>query len=333
MSALFTLDYNNIVSGLISQVDLLLNGFVAESYEKLADYLRIPLISLATLYVSFMGISMAFGWIQFSFGAFVKMTLKIGFIMTAALEWSVASEFFINLIQKFINEISDTLVIASPIKIPDADTLDEAMQIILSGFSKIGSVIFNSAGFSNFGAMLDGIIIWIIGYAIVGLALLEIILAKMMLAVLFTFTPLFVLCLFFRPFHGIFDRWLGLIFGAALLQIFVQSVTALGMSLAYLWVGEHLGSQALDIGNFGTLPIIIIGIVCLGMIHKAGQMGLIIGSGLIYLGDSGPASLLVGKTNSNSNSNDPKYQTQKHSSWPNSNNLKNSNSKLAPQFK
>ena len=55
-------------------------------------------------------------------------------------------------------------------------------------------------------------------------------------------------------------------------------MTAFGMGLTALWVTAHeTASSGLAIGSYGTLPIIILGIICIGLVHKAGQLGLHIG--------------------------------------------------------
>lgn len=279
--------YNNLVAGLINEIDLLLGSFVVDNYQKLSDFLSMPLTILATLYIFSMGISMAMGWIIFSIARFTQMAFKIGLIMTLVLQWPVVDEFFIHLIQQLINGLSDTLVIASPYQIPEAENFDEAMQIVLTAFSKIGSIVFESGGLGNLGGYLDGIIIWGVGYLTVGLTLFEIILAKISLSLLFTFTPLIALCLFSKITYPIFDRWLSLIFGMILLQLFVQATSTLCMDLVYAWAAEHSADQAIGIGNYGTLPIIILGLVCIGMIHKAGQIGLLIGSGVAQYSHTG----------------------------------------------
>ena len=143
---------------------------------------------------------------------------------------------------------------------------------------------------SNVGALLDGIILWVFGYLIVGIGLFEIILAKVMLAVLFVFTPLLVLFCYFKPFQSIFDRWLGAIIGFALLQLFVTATLTLALSLAYWWVGLHIGESALHIGSYGTLPIVIVGIICIGLVLKAAHLAQNLG-GIV---SNSAASAMVG---------------------------------------
>ncbi len=283
--------YSYFVIPVLTEIDELLKAFVFQGYEALSSYLKIPVSLLASFYLILTGVAMALGWIKFSMGELTHKILKIGFITTAVLNWSMVSEYFVDLINHSIQEIGDVLVTASPIKIGEAGDLNDAMQLVLTCFTRLGTVLFNSGGFGNFGGYLDGVIIWGFGYILIACALFEIVLAKVMLAILFVLTPLMALAYFFKPFYGLFSRWLGLIFGAALMQIFVQAVAALGMSLSYWWVGSHEATDALKIGNFGTLPIIIICLICIGMIHKAAQMGLYIGSAMQVLISESPLSI------------------------------------------
>lgn len=286
--------YSNLIAPLLTEIDELLNGFVFQGYQSLSNYLAHPLMLLATLYVITIGLRMALGWLKFSMGDLIKQIMIIGFIMTAVLNWSMVSQYLVDLINDGIQEISDSLVGLSPLHLKKAADLNDAMQVVLTSFSKMGTVLFDSGGFGNFGGYLDGILIWGFGYILLACALFEIILAKIMLAILFIFTPLLSLAYFFKSFRGLFNRWLGLILGAALMQIFVQAVVALAMCLCDWWIAAHEATDALKIGNYGTLPIIIICIICIGMIHKAAQMGLHIGSGLHVSLSSGSPLLMAG---------------------------------------
>ena len=46
----------------------------------------------------------------------------------------------------------------------------------------------------------------------------------------------------------------------------------LALSLSYWWIAVKLGAHIVHMGTPGTLPIIIIGIVCIGMMFKAADL-------------------------------------------------------------
>lgn len=282
--------YTNIVANILVEIDMLLHNFVYNGYAALADYLRVPLGIITALYITIFGYSIMMGWVRVSMGNFVKAVLKIGFIYLAVTSWSWVSEYGIGTANGVITRLGDALIGASPVHIPGIGGIDGAMQTTLIQFTKLGSVVFDSGGLSNFGGWLGGIIIWVFGYLIVGIGLFEIILAKVMLAVLFVFTPLLVLFCYFKPFQSIFDRWLGAIIGFALLQLFVTAALTLALSLAYWWIALYIGESALDIGNYGTLPIVIVGIICIGLVWKAAHLAQNLG-GIV---STSAASAMVG---------------------------------------
>lgn len=264
--------YTNIVVRILTEIDMLLNNYVYNGYSALSDYMRIPLGVVAAIYIAILGYGVMMGWVSLKMSNFVKAVLKIGFIYMAVTEWGWVSQNFVGFINNAIGGLGDALISASPIHIPGADGINGAMQIVLIQFTKIGAVVFQTGGFTNFAGWLDGMIIWGFGYLMIGLALFEIILAKVMLAILFVFTPLIVTLCYFKPLQGTFDRWLGAIIGFALLQLFVTAALSLALSLTYWWEATNIGATALHIGNYGTLPVIIVGILCIGLIFKAAEL-------------------------------------------------------------
>ena len=282
--------YQTIVVSTLNEIDLLLRHYIYNGYVAISNYMRIPLGIVATIYLVIFGYGIAMSWVKTSMGNCIKVTLKIALIYAAVTQWSWISEYFVGLINSIIGGLGDALVSASPVHIPGEGGIDGAMQETLIQFTRLGSTIFSGGGLSNWGAYFEGMIIWGFGYALIGIGLFEIILAKVMLAVLFVFTPLMVTLCFFKSLQGTFDRWLGAIVGFSLLQIFVTATLALGLSLAYWWLAAHQVESAAHLGNYGTLPIIIIGVICIGFVLKAAQLAQNLG-GVV---STSAASAMVG---------------------------------------
>lgn len=270
-------DYTTIVVSLLEQIDALLNNFVFNGYAALSDYLRLPLALIATFYLALFGFGMVLGQVKVSTGEFIRAALKIGFIYMAVTQWNFVSEYLVNFVNSAIGELSNALLSACPIQIPGAGGIDGALQVVLIQFTKLGAVLFDTGGIDNLGGFVDGLVVWAMGYAIVGLGVFEIALSKVMLAILCVFAPLMSLSCFFKPFQPIFDRWLGAIVGFALLQWFVVATLTLSMSLAYGWLAAHRNETALQMGNYGTLPVLLVGILCIGFILKAASLAQNVG--------------------------------------------------------
>ena len=275
----------------LTEVDLLLHNYVFNGYNALSDYLKAPLGIIASIYIVLFGYGIVSGFVKMQVSEFMRIVIKIGVIYMVVTQWSFVSEYLVGLINSGISGIGDALIGAAPIHMPGVDGIDGAMQQTLIIFNQLGAKVFDIGGISNIPALIDGAIIFAFGYLIVGVGLLEILLAKIMLAILFVFTPLMALFCFFKPMQNIFDKWLGAIIGFALMQLFVTAALALALSLAYWWTATGFVGHALHLGNPGTLPIIIIGLFCIALIIKAAHLAQNLGG---IMSTSGGGALIGG---------------------------------------
>lgn len=307
--------YDHVVLSVLSEIDELLQDYIFNGYSAISDFLRAPLGVIAAMYLVILGYGVAAGWVKMQVSYFIKVCIRIGLIYMAVTQWSWVSQYFVGAINQAIGGMGDAIIAASPARIPGVDGLDGAMQEVLIEFTKLGSLLFQIGGWTNLGAWLDGILVWAFGYVLIAIALFQIVIAKVLLAILFIFTPLMALCCFFKPFHGVFDRWLGAIVGVALLQLFVTAALTIGLSMGYWWVSEYAGEQALQIGNFGTLPIIIIGIISTGIIFKAAELAYAIG-GLVMVSSGNTmfgsiVGSIIGARMASNRSHSKKHKTEK----------------------
>ena len=68
----------------------------------------------------------------------------------------------------------------------------------------------------------------------------------------------------------------------------------MSLSLAYWWIAAHIGATALGIGNYGTLPIIIIGVICIGLVFKAADLAQNLGGAVTSASGSAMLGGMVG---------------------------------------
>lgn len=264
--------YTTLISTTLAEINALLTNYVYNGYSALSDYLQLPLSIIAAIYIVLLGYAIVMGWVQVRMGNFVKAALKIGWIYTVVGHWAWVSEYIVGFINSAVGELGSALISASPIQVSGADGVNGALQVVLTQFTQLGATLFNTGGVLNVGGWFGGVVVWAFGYGIVGIGFFEWVLAQVMLAILCIFTPLMVLFCFFKPLQPIFDRWLGALIGFALLQLFVTAALALALSLSYGWVSAHAGETALQIGNYGMLPIVIVGILCIGLVLKAASL-------------------------------------------------------------
>ncbi len=259
--------------------DPILNVYVYNGYQTLVDHLELPLGIAVVLSLCLMGISISQGWVKLSMDNFVKWAVRVGLIYSFAMNWSVFSEFIVNGIQGAAGQIGDWLITATPIPLPQfAGTgINGAMQSVLIEFTKIGSWVWAQGGISNLGPLVVASLIWGFGYAMLLIALFEIVLAKMMLAILLTTAPLFISFTLFKPTQPFFDRWLGMIAGYCFLLIFISATIALALNFSQWAIGDVYFTHEKNLTIVGFVPTMLVCFMSIGIILKISHIAQAIG--------------------------------------------------------
>jgi type IV secretion system protein VirB6 len=271
--------YLTIIERLFTELDLLLNNFVFNGYSALANYLKTPLGLSIVLYIILMGLSISQGWVKLAMGNLVKASIKLAFIYMAAMNWGWFSHTVVDSLNKGVGEIGSVLVSATPVPIPHfaGEGINGAMQSVLIEFTDIGNWIWNRGAWNNISPCFTAVLIWGFGYALILVAIFELVLAKIMLAILFSTAPLFISFTLFKTTHGFFDRWFGACVGFTLLMIFVSSMLALALSISQWAIADIYLSHAINVSLVGFVPVMIVGFIGVGILLKASHLAQSIG--------------------------------------------------------
>ena len=271
--------YLTIIERLFTELDLLLNNFVFNGYSALANYLKTPLGLSMVLYIILMGLSISQGWVKLAMGNLVKASIKLAFIYMAAMNWGWFSHTVVDSLNKGVGEIGSVLVSATPVPIPHfaGEGINGAMQSVLIEFTDIGNWIWNRGAWNNISPCFTAVLIWGFGYALILVAIFELVLAKIMLAILFSTAPLFISFTLFKTTHGFFDRWFGACVGFTLLMIFVSSMLALALSISQWAIADIYLSHAINVSLVGFVPVMIVGFIGVGILLKASHLAQSIG--------------------------------------------------------
>lgn len=273
--------YSNVIDQVFSLLDQDLNSYIYNGYNALAGHLQYPLGLAFVLYFTILGLSLSQGWIELSFGVFTKAVIKVGLIYLFAMHWSNFSEYAVHGIQDSAGQIGGWLVNASPISIPGGGTgVNGALQSVLNEVARVGAWVWDRGSISDWGPYFTSMCIWFFGLCSLVIAIIEIILAKLMLAVLFSLAPLFIGFTLFKPTQGMFDRWVGSISGFALFLIMIPAVVTLGLSFVQLVVQDQYATQAANITLVDWIPIMIAGILNLVLILKVSDYAKSIGGSI-----------------------------------------------------
>lgn len=275
-----------------------LNTYVYDGYTDLASHLREPLGIAIVLFIALLGLGIAQGWLTWSLMSFIRATTKIGLIYSFAMNWSYFSKWVVAGIQTSAGEIGDWLVSSTPIHLPQfAGTgIDGAMQSVFIEITKIGSWVWGMGSWHNVGPYITTLIIWGFDYVMLLFGMFEIVLAKIMLAILFSLAPLFIIFTLFKATYNLFDRWLGLLLSYAILLILVSAVLGLVLSFAQWAISDPFTHHAMGFHLIGFVPAMVVGFIGIGILLKTTQLSLMIGSGVVTWSQQGSFARRLGQS-------------------------------------
>ncbi|MDF1654362.1 MAG: type IV secretion system protein [Coxiellaceae bacterium] len=288
-------NYSNAIECIYTELHLLLADYVFDAYGALAAYIKLPLALAITLYICLLGIAITQGWVKLSFSEFGKSALKIALIYMAAINWSWFSENVMALISQGAGHIGAILTSATPLPIPHTpgEGINAAIQLVLTELTKIGMLLWQKGSWHNFGPVFSALLVWGFGYAMLLVSLFELVLAKIMLAVLFATAPLFISFTLFKPTRGFFERWLGACVGYALIMVFVAAMLTLVLTIAQ-WMLEQVYLQhmhGMTVVDF--VPMMLVGFVGVGLILKSAQLAQAIGGTVMMVAVSSNVSASI----------------------------------------
>ncbi|MFN3233799.1 MAG: type IV secretion system protein [Gammaproteobacteria bacterium] len=288
-------NYANWVMKLLSFTDDIINNYVYNGYNTLAEHLRKPLGLAIILYFCVMGVSITNGWLRLSMSNLMKSAFKLSLIYTFAMNWSLFSHYIVGGIETTASQLGSWLVGATPIPLPhySGEGLNAALQAVFIEVTKVGQLFWNIASFRHLPPYFTAIMIWFFGYLGLLFAFLETLLAQIMLAILFTLAPLFIGFTLFKSTHPMFDRWLGMVFGFALFLVFIPAALALTISIVHWSIAGQYANHLVDTSVVAYVPVAVVGILSVLIIKYVTHYALAIGSGVITASGTG-SSMMAG---------------------------------------
>jgi type IV secretion system protein VirB6 len=275
-----------MISALMAEVDTLLKLYMEQCYRGLSQYLLNPATLLATIYLAIQGIRIMFGQLDLDLWVAIKTCLRIGAIFTllGSGGWGYVSEYLYDFLSAASEKLGNLLIKSeSPL---DLGSVFDGLQGVLNQFSAIGEDFFSTGHWMSPLPYIDGLVVWGVGFAITGFGLFQIIVAKVLFSMLIVFLPVLLVFCFFEIFQGLLDRWLGFVIGVFFLQILISVVLAFDLSLSDWWLGSFQISAVTHLSNLSAIPVLILGIISIGLMGKVSTLAYAIGSGVSSLSGS-----------------------------------------------
>lgn len=285
--------YDTVVVSLTSQIDTLMNNFIFNGYNALVEALTKPLAALSLLFIVLAGYGITHGFIQSPLKELYKFSLRLGFIYFFAMNWGNFSAYMVGLFIDGAGHLGATLMKGTHLN-TSSGSITQGLQSVFTEVIKVGTWTIKKASIRHLGPYYTAIMIYISGIAVVLLALFEIVVAKIMLAICLCTAPFFFLFTLFEKTRVFFDRWLGFVVGYSLVLILVSSVVGLCMSLIHWSVAGYMADHAASIDSVGWIPIFIISALSVVCISQSASIAKNIGGACHTTGGSSMALGLMG---------------------------------------
>lgn len=245
------LTYSNLIASVGAQIDVLTAHFAFNGYNALAAYLMAPLATACILYITLYGMGLTFGTMKGSFEELSKSAIKIGLIYMFAMNWGYFSQYIVALFETAASELGAIILQSNPMQGAITGTdVNGALQQVLNQVVQLGHTIEGQGALRHPLPYLIALLDWGFGGAIITLCFIELVTAKVMLAILFCVAPLFIIFALFSQTKSFFEKWLGALAGFAFVLVLVSAATAFAMSLMS-WSMGLLGGEV----GVGWIPL------------------------------------------------------------------------------
>jgi type IV secretion system protein VirB6 len=247
---------------LLTKIDAIAKDFVIHGYQQLVQTYSPAIYGLVTLCLIIYGYAVLQGWLTFSLAEVSKRVLTIGFVLVIALDWGIFSRYIYVL---FTNS-----------SFTNADSINEAFQQAVMNGIGYGVAIWERGSWQHWFPFFWGGGLILLVWLMIAIAIFELVIAKLGLAMFLVLAPLVIPMLLFKATQEfVVNGWLRHVIGFAFIPIFVTTALALCLLvLADSSSSFQLAIQKDRLEITDTAPYILATIACIGLLLKAAHMAV-----------------------------------------------------------
>lgn len=214
---------NNFVTDLLMRIDQIGQGFSARAYGIVGDEI-LPVLKVAfVLYVALYGVQLIMGTARISVGEFVGRTVRLLIILTLTQNWEVFNSLFYRWLSDTPEDVGRAILAASSTGITEPTN---GLSMIVTTASNAGAALAQQSGYFTILPSMLGILIMFLAWAVAGIALAILMIAKVAMWVLIGTAPIFIGCMLFHQTRNLGAAWFGQILHYAIIPLFVYVVVA-----------------------------------------------------------------------------------------------------------
>jgi type IV secretion system protein VirB6 len=285
--------YNNFIIQLAGEIDKLTRHFVFDGYKALSSLLQAPLGSLIILYIVLTGYGITRGVIEKPQQELFRFAIRAGLIYMFAMNWELFSFYVRDLFIAGSETIGTKLMLALNHQGGLGSSINQGLQSVLNEILKLGCDLFEAGSLRKPTPYFAGMMVFLSGSITLGLAFIEIVTAKLMMAIVLCTAPLFIILTLFDQTKPFFERWLGKLSGFSFVLIFVSGVVGLCVRLLH-WVTSSFMTDSTQVTAAIWIPIFIVACLCVTGISQAVCIGKSIGGSVCTSGGAAMVGGFIG---------------------------------------
>ena len=267
--------YSNIIYELSTKIEQIATAFSSDGYQTMASWVEKPLGVACLLFIILKGLAITLGFINEPIKDLGRAAIRIGLIYTFAMSWGTFSgyvvDFFVSLSENLGATLMKINVLHFPM--PGGVGIKSALQQVLQEVMSVGNWTLAKGSLISPGPIFSGLAIYFTGGAVIGLAFMEIMGAKLFMSILFCIAPLMISLSLFEQTRALFDKWLKGLISFSFVMILVSAVVGFTMALLHWTLSDSYQVHAADMTSVGFIPILLSALFCIKAVKGAADMG------------------------------------------------------------
>lgn len=226
---------------IFSTVDNALDSYVVDTVSRVIDFATPIFTSMMILFVAMWGGMMMFGQIQEPLKDGIFRIIRMSLITMFALTLDTYTGVIVEMLQVGPENVA-SIVAGNEAAGNTAATLDALFNKVL----KVAQAAWKKGGVmnGNFGLYLVAAAVLVVGGILTLLVAFLILLAKVMIAILLSIGPLFIIMLMFQSTQRFFESWLGMTVNFGLLMVIATAIGKLMTDVADQFIANMAPSDA-----------------------------------------------------------------------------------------
>jgi type IV secretion system protein VirB6 len=264
------MDYTDSIIQADQTIQALLSGFIEKTYGFISATFKTPLLICLLLYVILVGYGVINGWFQLVWKEFSLVIIKLVGVTALMLNWPIFQTVLVDFFTVGATELVQTLTshVFYQSSISMNGTTESLSQGLLVEVASVGLWVWKMASFSSYVPILLGLVIWICGIGVILYGIIQIMISKIMIALLLASAPFVLVFGFFEATSKIVWSWLQLLLSNFITLFLVSIALNLSFYLLHAMFDELYKTQAKGIQVLQLIPVILMSVLSFFMIKR-----------------------------------------------------------------